>query len=197
MSEKDWMRTGWSADESGRERNAEDGRGDSAPGDTSALLETGADVDRRRGDPAGGTSRYGGTVSDGRITLGKCIGHFRTVTHHRMLVAEGCFKVGLYGQGLTHDLSKFSPVEFLNSVRFYQYGKQSPNNGERVVKGYSESWIHHKGHNRHHYEHWTDYNVEAAKKGEFPVRPVQMPRRFVAEMLMDRIAASKTYMKDK
>ena len=107
-----------------------------------------------------------------------------------MLVAQGCFQIGLYWQGLTHDLSKFSPVEFWNSVRYY------PNNGERVAKGFSESWIHHKGHNMHHYEHWTDYNVEAAKRGEFPIRPVQMPRRYVAEMLMDRIAASKTYMKE-
>ena len=98
--------------------------------------------------------RYCGVPSDGKITLKKCIGHIRTVTHHRMLVASGCFKVGLYWQGLTHDLSKFSPVEFWNSVRYYQFGRQSPNNGERVVRGYSESWIHHKGHNRHHYEHW-------------------------------------------
>ena len=140
--------------------------------------------------------RYAGLPSDGKITPDKLLGHLKTVTMHRMLVAQGCFQVGLYWQGLTHDLSKFSPVEFWNSVRYYQYGKQSPNNGERVAKGFSESWIHHKGHNMHHYEHWTDYNVEAAKRGEFPIRPVQMPRRYVAEMLMDRIAASKTYMKE-
>jgi hypothetical protein len=140
--------------------------------------------------------RYAGLPSDGKITLDKLFGHLKTVTMHRMLVAQGCFQVGLYWQGLTHDLSKFSPVEFWNSVRYYQYGKQSPNNGERVAKGFSESWIHHKGHNMHHYEHWTDYNVDAAKRGEFPIRPVQMPRRYVAEMLMDRIAASKTYMKE-
>ena len=140
--------------------------------------------------------RYAGVPSDGRVTPEKLFGHLKTVTMHRMLVAQGCFQVGLYWQGLTHDLSKFSPVEFWNSVRYYQYGKQSPNNGERVAKGFSESWIHHKGHNMHHYEHWTDYNVEAAKRGEFPIQPVQMPRRYVAEMLMDRIAASKTYMKE-
>ncbi len=143
------------------------------------------------------SGRYAGVPSDGKITFDKCVGHLMTVMKHKAAVAEGCFKVGLYWQGLTHDLSKFSPVEFWNSVRYYQYGKQSPNNGERVVKGYSESWIHHKGHNMHHYEHWTDYSVEAAKKGEFPVRPVQMPRRYVAEMLMDRIAASKIYLRDK
>lgn len=156
-----------------------------------------ADTEKSKKESQGASGRYAGDVSDGRVTLEKCIGHFGTVMRHKTAVARECFKVGLYWQGITHDLSKFSPVEFINSVRYYQYGKQSPNNGERRVKGYSESWIHHKGHNRHHYEHWTDYNIEAAEKGEFPVRPVRMPRKYVAEMLMDRIAASKTYLKDK
>ena len=32
--------------------------------------------------------------------------HFMTITKHRILVMKGCFKVGLYRQGLFHDLSK-------------------------------------------------------------------------------------------
>ena len=140
--------------------------------------------------------RYAGTASDGRITPEKAVGHLRTVLHHKKLVAEGCFAVGLYSQGLLHDLSKFQPTELLNGFRYFQGGRQSPNNGERTVKGHSEAWIHHKGRNRHHFEYWTDYNIEAAKAGKYPVCPVQMPRRYVAEMLMDRIAASKTYLKD-
>ena len=39
--------------------------------------------------------------------------HFKTITHHKYLVLCGCFQVGLYWQGLTHDLSKYSPTEFL------------------------------------------------------------------------------------
>lgn len=142
------------------------------------------------------SGRYEGDPSDGKITLSKAAGHLKTVFHHKKLVAEGCFAVGLYRQGLLHDLSKFQPTELVSGFRYFQGGKQSPNNGERVVRGHSDAWIHHKGRNRHHYEYWTDYNIEAAKMGKFPVRPVQMPRRYVAEMLMDRIAASKTYMKD-
>ena len=38
--------------------------------------------------------------------------HLKTICHHRRLVRQGCFRVGLYWQGLTHDLSKFSPTEF-------------------------------------------------------------------------------------
>ena len=140
--------------------------------------------------------RYEGRPSDGRITLKKAAGHLKTVLHHKKLVAEGCFHVGLYGQGIMHDLSKFYPEEMRNSIRYYQGGKQSPNNGERVMKGYSAAWMHHKGRNKHHFEYWTDYSIEAAKRGDYPVKSVQMPRRYVAEMLMDRIAASKTYMKE-
>ena len=54
--------------------------------------------------------------------------HFRTITKHRNLVRKHCFKIGLYWQGLTHDLSKYSPEEFWTGVRFYQ-GDRSPNRG--------------------------------------------------------------------
>ena len=33
--------------------------------------------------------------------------HFRTITEHKWVVMQGCFKVGLYRQGLMHDLSKY------------------------------------------------------------------------------------------
>ena len=133
---------------------------------------------------------------DGEITLQKAMGHLSTVMEHKMLVMRGCFAVGLYAQGMMHDMSKFSPVEFINGCRFYQGGKRSPNNGERDQKGYSEAWMHHKGRNRHHLEYWNDY-AQKMEPGSDPVVPVRMPRRYVAEMLMDRIAASKTYLKEK
>ncbi len=129
------------------------------------------------------------------ITAGKAMGHLQTITEHKCMVAKHCFAVGLYTQGLTHDLSKFMPVEFLNGCRYYQGGKRSPNNGEREDKGYSEAWMHHKGRNRHHYEYWNDYRMRP-EPGKYPVIPVQMPRRYVAEMLCDRIAASKVYKKE-
>lgn len=113
--------------------------------------------------------------------------HFKTITHHRRLVRRGCFRVGLYWQGLTHDLSKYSPIEFWTGVRYYQ-GTRSPNTAEREAKGYSEAWMHHKGRNKHHFEYWTDINP-ATRRYE----PVEMPRRYLAEMVMDRIAACKTY----
>ncbi len=111
---------------------------------------------------------------------------------HKWLVAQGCFKVGLYWQGIVHDLSKFSPVEFWVGVRYFQ-GNRSPNNAEREEKGYSAAWLHHKGRNKHHYEYWIDYSFKDADKHPWGMIPVPMPNRYIAEMLMDRIAACKTY----
>lgn len=113
--------------------------------------------------------------------------HFKTITHHKWLVLQGCFQVGLYWQGLTHDLSKYSPTEFLNGAKYYQ-GTRSPNAAEREDKGYSEAWMHHKGRNRHHFEYWTDMNL-VTKNYE----PLPMPRKYLVEMIMDRRAACMTY----
>ncbi|MBQ6798729.1 MAG: catalase [Oscillospiraceae bacterium] len=114
-------------------------------------------------------------------------GHLNTVLHHKYLVMKGCFRVGLVWQGLTHDLSKFSPSEFFVGVRYYQ-GNRSPNTKERELFGYSQAWMHHKGRNRHHFEYWTDLVPGTREYG-----PVEMPPRYLAEMVMDRIAACKTY----
>ena len=113
--------------------------------------------------------------------------HFRTVTKHRRLVRKGCFAVGLYRQGLTHDLSKYSPTEFRSGLKYYQ-GTRSPNSKERELFGYSLAWMHHKGRNKHHFEYWTDLSVKTKR-----YEPVQMPRKYLVEMVMDRIAACKTY----
>ena len=108
-------------------------------------------------------------------------------------MAKGCFQVGLYRQGLLHDMSKYSPTEFWVGAKYYQ-GDRSPNNAEREAIGYSSAWLHHKGRNKHHYEYWIDYSMQALPGG---MAPVPMPDRYIAEMIMDRIAASKVYMGDK
>ena len=127
-------------------------------------------------------------------TLTNAAGHLKTVVRHKYLVAQGCFAVGLYRQGILHDLSKFSPTEFMVGARYWQ-GNRSPNNAERETIGYSSSWLHHKGRNRHHYEYWVDYNLRGEIDGQVLI-PVKMPGRYVVEMLMDRIAASKVYKGD-
>ncbi len=117
----------------------------------------------------------------------KAIQHFKTITRHRHAVIRHCFKAGIGFQGLFHDLSKYSPAEFLVGAKYYQ-GTRSPNDMQRETYGYSSAWMHHKGRNRHHFEFWSDYHPVT-----HIVRPVKMPLKYVIEMFCDRVAACKIY----
>lgn len=119
----------------------------------------------------------------------KFFGHLRTVGKHRKEVRKLCFKAGLIRQGLFHDMSKYSPAEFFAGVKYYQ-GYRSPQAREREVLGYSAAWLHHKGRNKHHFEYWTDF-ADGRKAY------VKMPAKYFAEMICDRVAACKIYLKDK
>ena len=119
------------------------------------------------------------------------IKHFITITKHRHVVIKHCRKAGILWQGLRHDLSKYTPTEFIPGAKYYT-GTRSPNEGERELFGYSLAWIHHKGRNKHHFEYWSDYSP-ASKV----VEPVEMPLKYVAEMFCDRVAAGKIYNGDK
>lgn len=114
-------------------------------------------------------------------------GHFKTITQHRHQVMIHCFKAGVPLRGLLHDLSKYTPEEFIYGVKYYT-GTKSPNEGERAEYGYSNAWMHHKGRNKHHFEYWNDYGTD-----NLPARPVKMPLKYVIEMFCDRVAASKIY----
>ncbi len=117
--------------------------------------------------------------------------HIKTINHHKYLVMQHCFKVGLYRQGLLHDLSKYSIVELRTGAKYYQ-GDKSPNTAEREQTGCSDAWLHHKGRNRHHLEYWIDYSVN---KDEGFVG-MKMPVKYVVEMFCDRVAACKNYQKE-
>ena len=117
--------------------------------------------------------------------------HFRTITAHKILVMKGCFELGLIRQGLLHDLSKYSPTEFLVGCKYFQ-GHMSPNDAERMDKGYSAAWLHHKGRNKHHLEYWLDYGFAPDKR----ITGMKMPVKYVVEMFIDRMAACKTYLGD-
>lgn len=120
------------------------------------------------------------------------LGHIGTVLTHKRNVRIACFKMGIYWQGLVHDLSKFSPTEFVPSVRYYS-GSFSPNAVDKVLNGLSTSWLHHKGRNKHHFEYWIDYTT-----GPTPViEGARMPIKYIAEMIADRYAACVAYNKDK
>lgn len=117
--------------------------------------------------------------------MNKFFGHLKTVCTHKMWVFYYCWKVGITWRGIKHDMSKFSPVEFFESVRYYQ-GNRSPIEACKEANGVSKAWMHHKGRNSHHYEYWQD-NFDRGGVA------VQMPLYDAIEMLCDYLGAGRAY----
>lgn len=115
--------------------------------------------------------------------------HLRKIQIHRKWARHYCFGIGLYKQGLLHDLSKYSPTEFWESVKYYQ-GTSSPIDASKAENGYSMAWFHHRGRNYHHYEMWQDDFDHGGKS-------LLMPYKYFAEMICDYLAAGRAYMDKK
>ena len=111
-------------------------------------------------------------------------GHLKTITKHKWLVFKLSIKAGIPLRGFLHDLSKYSPTEFFESVKYYQGGKRSPIPVARDDKGYSEAWLHHKGRNKHHLEYWNDADAK---------EPPIIPFKYCEEMICDNLAAGMVY----
>ncbi len=110
--------------------------------------------------------------------------HFIVITKHRLLVFKLCIKVGQPWRGLVHDLSKYSPTEFWEGVKYFN-GHHSPIADCKRTEGYSKAWLHHKGRNKHHTDYWVDLSA--------PDKTPIIPYKYVAEMLCDKLAAGIIY----
>ncbi len=119
------------------------------------------------------------------MLLINAVKHFCLITKHRWVVFKLCTKIGMPIRGLLHDLSKYSPTEFFEGVKYYN-GKRSPISVCKEKNEYSKAWLHHKGRNKHHSEYWVDFT-------SLPVRIPVIPYKYTAEMICDRLAASITY----
>lgn len=112
------------------------------------------------------------------------IGHFCLITKHKWVVFKLCLKVGEPWRGLVHDLSKYSPTEFWEGVKYFN-GGHSPITDCKRNEGYSKAWLHHKGRNKHHTDYWVDLNA--------PDKTPIIPYEYVAEMICDKLAAGLIY----
>jgi hypothetical protein len=115
----------------------------------------------------------------------KAMRHFKTITRHKWYVMIECFKLGLYWQGIVHDLSKYGPAEFWASAKYFQGDKNALDVGE-----YSIAWLNHKAKNKHHWEYWIDF-----VDGDMVAVPI--PEKYLKEMFCDLIGASKAYSQNR
>jgi len=124
-----------------------------------------------------------------KITFKNVWAHFRKIQTHRKWVRHYCFLAGIPWRGITHDLSKYSPAEFWESVRYY-VGTSSPINEAKKQQGYSNAWLHHRGRNRHHWAYWADNFSEN-------MTVHMMPKNDFVEMVCDFLGAGRAYSDSK
>ena len=120
-----------------------------------------------------------------KITLNKIILHIKTILIHKYWVAKYCFKCGLIWRGIVHDLSKFSITEFIPNVKYVEQGI-SPVDVQLKLFGYAPGFMHHKGHNDHHFPYWSTGFSEGCYIVRFPLDPA-------IECICDIIGASRAY----
>lgn len=112
------------------------------------------------------------------------IKHFKLITYHKWIVFKLCCRVGEPYRGFVHDLSKYSPSEFFEGVKYY-VGIHSPITEAKRIEGYSKAWLHHKGRNKHHPEYWVD---------ELAPNPTPViPYKYAVEMICDKLSAGIVY----
>ena len=119
-----------------------------------------------------------------KITISNFFKHLHLVNRHKFKVFCLCFMAGEPLRGLLHDLSKYSPEEFWESVKYFQ-GNYSPIKNCKIENGYSKAWLHHIGRNKHHYEYWYDYDASVSS-------PI-IPYKYFVEMVCDSLAAGMIY----
>lgn len=121
-----------------------------------------------------------------KITIKNTLKHFAKICKHKWWVFYYCCKAGIPWRGIKHDMSKFSPTEFWESVRYYQ-GSRSPIDACKEENGVSKAWLHHKGRNRHHYEFFID-NLDSGGTA------LQMPFEDALELICDYLGAARAYL---
>ena len=132
--------------------------------------------------------------------------YFKYVIKHKWFVFLECIKrkgtlkyrISLSIQGLTHDLSKFRPSEFIPYARYFygnymKYSDASPGvkslyygpYHEDIEKAFDYAWLLHIHRNPHHWQHWLLQEDD----GNLKIMP--MPIKYLSEMGCDWVGAGK------
>lgn len=112
--------------------------------------------------------------------------YFKFLLRHKYLVLRECWKVGLYWQGITHDLSKFLPDEFIPNAKYLFADRFALSDDERkkIDEDHWQAAIIHQNRNKHHWQYWFGFDHQ----GETMV--LEMPEKCLKEMICDWTANS-------
>lgn len=107
------------------------------------------------------------------------------VLRHKWYVFIECCHFGLPWAGLTHDLSKLTPAEWLPYVNFFYNHSSVKSIRDEQQAAFDAAWNHHQKVNPHHWQYW----VMLFDTGSQRVLPI--PDRYRKEMIADWRGASR------
>ena len=126
----------------------------------------------------------------------KYIKYLKYIIKHKWYVMVECFESGIIWRGLTHDLSKFLPSEFIPYANHFYGGEGSDIKKGRDETGYYKptdtgdkkfdyAWLLHQKRNKHH---WQWHILPTDETG---VKILEMPEQYLMEMICDWVGAGK------
>jgi hypothetical protein len=104
--------------------------------------------------------------------------YLKYVLEHKKNVFIECWKRGLYIHAFTHDLSKFSPIEFISYAKYF-YGTKE----EKAFSNFDHGWLNHQRKNKHHWGYWVDSSGKA----------LIMPQKYIKQMICDWEAMGRKF----
>lgn len=114
--------------------------------------------------------------------------YFKYIMEHKKNVFLECKKVkGMWWHGITHDLSKFLPSEFIPYTKWFYgvYGckfnggmKWEFDEFVKCEKEFNKAWEHHYKNNKHHWNYWIGQD---------------MPEIYIKQMIIDWKAMSRKF----
>ena len=108
--------------------------------------------------------------------------YFKYVIEHKWNVFVECLKIKQPIHGITHDLSKFLPSEFLPYANKFMGGDYAYKFFE-VERAFEKAWLFHQHRNKHHWDYWVNSKGTA----------IPMPSKYVMQMIADWRGMSRKF----
>ncbi|MCK9596677.1 DUF5662 family protein [Candidatus Pacearchaeota archaeon] len=114
--------------------------------------------------------------------------YFWYVLRHKYYVFIECRKEGILWRGITHDLSKFLPDEFISYAKYFysDYSKLDEYDKLSLLKAFNKAWLKHIHRNPHHWQYWILHFDDGGYEA------IYMYGDYTKEMLCDWIGAGKS-----
>lgn len=119
--------------------------------------------------------------------------YLKYLLRHKWYVLKVCWRHDLYWRGITHDLSKFRPDEFIPYANYFYGGGETVGRDETGYykptdtgdKDFDMAWLKHQKRNDHHWQWWV------LPEDDGGMKVLKMSGRAAFEMICDWVGAGK------